>query len=140
MSKPKFAHNVLQTAQPQAYTFETIDDLLDRYSMLRDHGNRPAVCIAHGDHLDVLPGRGPQLRGAADRPVRGARRCYHLHERPGVRRGLRRPGLRPRWAARRSRVGASVEELSDRAWALKLELGNPLDVLMAAETAPAATC
>jgi len=27
-------------------------------------------------------------------------------------------------------AGASVEELSDRAWALKTELPNPLDVLM----------
>ena len=28
------------------------------------------------------------------------------------------------------RRGVSVEELSDRAWALKTELPNPLDVLM----------
>lgn len=103
MAKPKFAHIVFQTAQPEAmrdwyctvldghvvyqdetlsfltfdeehhrvallhppiemqakaattaalhhsaYPFESIDDLLDRYEMLRDKGIRPAVCIAHG--------------------------------------------------------------------------------------------
>ena len=31
-----------------AYTFETIDDLLERYETLRDRGIRPAVCVAHG--------------------------------------------------------------------------------------------
>ena len=31
-----------------AYTFDNIDDLLERYAMLRDKGITPAVCIAHG--------------------------------------------------------------------------------------------
>lgn len=31
-----------------AYTFETLDDLLERYAMLRDKGITPAVCINHG--------------------------------------------------------------------------------------------
>ena len=31
-----------------AYTFENIDDLLDRYVLLRDQEITPAVCIAHG--------------------------------------------------------------------------------------------
>ena len=31
-----------------AYTFDTIDDLLDRYVTLRDQGITPAVCVAHG--------------------------------------------------------------------------------------------
>ena len=31
-----------------AYTFDSIDALLERYTMLRDKGITPAVCIAHG--------------------------------------------------------------------------------------------
>ena len=31
-----------------AYTFENLDDLLDRYVLLRDQEITPAVCIAHG--------------------------------------------------------------------------------------------
>ena len=46
----------------------------------------------------------------------------------GILPGRSFPNPEALLAARQA--GASVEELSDRAWALKTELPNPLDVLM----------
>jgi hypothetical protein len=40
------------------------------------------------------------------------------------------PAFDPEELLAARRAGASVEELSDRAWALKTELPNPLEVLM----------
>jgi len=40
------------------------------------------------------------------------------------------PAFDPEELLAARRAGASVEELSDRAWALKTELPNPLGVLM----------
>jgi hypothetical protein len=49
------------------------------------------------------------------------------------------PAFDPEELLAARRAGASAAELSDRSWALKAELPNPLEVLMAAESTPQAT-
>ena len=186
MSKPKFAHNVFQTAKAQemrdwyctvldghvvysdetltfltfdeehhrvallhtpiemqrkspttaalhhsAYTFETIDDLLDRFSMLRDKGIRPAVCIAHGVTTSMYyqdPDRN-FVELQIDRFAEPDDATAYMNG-PEYAADSVGPAFDPDELLAARRAGASVEELSDRAWALNFELGNPLDVLM----------
>ena len=186
MSKPKFAHNVFQTAQPQemrdwyctvldghvvytdatltfitfdeehhrvallhppiqmerkspttaalhhsAYTFETIDDLLDRFSTLREHGIRPAVCISHGVTTSMYyqdPDRN-FVELQIDRFEEPDDATAYMNG-PEYAADSVGPAFDPDELLAARRAGASVEELSDRAWALKANLPNPLDVLM----------
>jgi len=186
MSKPKFAHNVFQTAKPKemrdwyctvldghvvysdetltfltfdeehhrvallhppiemqrkspttaalhhsAYTFETIDDLLDRFSMLRDQGIRPVVCIAHGVTTSMYyqdPDRN-FVELQIDRFAEPDAATAYMNG-PEYAADSVGPAFDPDELLATRRAGASVQELSDRAWALKSELGNPLDVLM----------
>ena len=85
-----------------AYTFDNLDDLLDRYVLLRDNGVRPAVSIAHGvtTSLYYQDPEGNFVENA-DRQLRRARPSHRIHARPGIRRRLGRAGLRPRSDARR---------------------------------------
>jgi len=186
MSKPKFAHNVFQTAKAQemrdwyctvldghvvysdetltfltfdeehhrvallhppiemqrkspttaalhhsAYTFETIDDLLDRFSMLRDQGIRPAVCIAHGVTTSMYYQDTDRnfVELQIDRFAEPDDATAYMKG-PEYAADSVGPAFDPDELLAARRAGASVEELSDRAWALKSELGNPLDVLM----------
>lgn len=186
MSKPKFAHIVFQTAQPQemrdwyctvldghvvyqdatlsfitfdeehhrvallhppipmaaktattaalhhsAYTFQNIDELLDRYSMLRDKGITPAVCIAHGVTTSMYY-QDPD-RNFVELQID---RFEDPDDATGYMKGPEYaadsvgPAFDPEELLAARRAGASVEELSDRAWAAKSELPNPLEVLM----------
>ncbi len=186
MSKPKFAHNVFQTAnheamrdwyctvldahvvyedatltfltfddehhrvallhppipfQPKtavtaslhhsAYTFDSIDALLERYAMLRDQGITPAVCIAHGVTTSMYyqdPDRNfveLQIDRFAEPDQATAYMLGAEYAADSVG-----PAFDPEELLAARRAGASVEELSDRAWALKADLPNPLDVLM----------
>jgi catechol 2,3-dioxygenase-like lactoylglutathione lyase family enzyme len=186
MSKPKFAHNVFQTANHEAmrdwyctvldahvvyedatltfltfddehhrvallhppiaftaktattaslhhsaYTFDSIDALLERYAMLRDAGITPAVCIAHGVTTSMYY-RDPDRNFVELQIDRFAgpdqATAYMLG--PEYAADSVGPAFDPEELLAARRAGASVEELSDRAWALKSELPNPLDVLM----------
>ncbi len=114
-----------------AYTFETIDDLLDRFSMLRDQGIRPAVCIAHGVTTSMYyqdPDRN-FVELQIDRFAKPDDATAYMNG-PEYAADSVGPAFDPDELLAARRAGASVEELSDRAWALKSELGNPLDVLM----------
>jgi len=186
MSKPKFAHNVFQTAQPQemrdwycavldghvvysdatltfltfdeehhrvallhppiemerkspttaalhhsAYTFETIDHLLDRFSELRERGIRPAVCISHGVTTSMYyqdPDRN-FVELQIDRFAEPDDATAYMKG-PEYAADSVGPAFDPDEMLAARRAGASVEELSNRAWARKFELGKPLDVLM----------
>jgi catechol-2,3-dioxygenase len=114
-----------------AYTFETIDELLDRYSMLRDKGIRPAVCIAHGVTTSMYY-QDPD-RNFVEMQID---RFDDPDDATGYMKGPEYaadsvgPAFDPEKLLAARRAGASAEELSDRAWASKSELGNPLDVLM----------
>ena len=186
MAKPKFAHIVFQTAQPQemrdwyctvldadivyqdetlsfmtfdeehhrvallhppipmeaktattaalhhsAYTFDNIDDLLERYTSLRDQGITPAVCVAHGVTTSMYyqdPDRNfVELQIDRFEDPDDATGYMNASEYAADSVG---PAFDPEELLAARRAGASVEELSDRSWALKAELANPLEVLM----------
>lgn len=186
MAKPKFAHIVFQTAQPQemrdwyctvldahvvyqdetlsfltfddehhrvallhppiemeakspttaalhhsAYTFDNIDDLLDRYSMLRDKGITPAVCVAHGVTTSMYyqdPDRN-FVELQIDRFAEPDDATGYMNAAEYAADSVG-PAFDPEELLAARKEGASVEELSDRAWALKDERANPLEILM----------
>jgi catechol-2,3-dioxygenase len=114
-----------------AYTFPTIDDLLERYTMLRDKGITPAVCIAHGvttslyyqdpDHNFV------ELQ--VDRFADPDDATSYMNG-PEYAADSVGPAFDPEELLAARRAGAPAEELSDRTWALKAGLPDPLGVLM----------
>ena len=186
MSKPKFAHNVFQTAKPEAmrdwyctvldghvvyqdatlsfltfddehhrvallhppiefqaktattasmhhsaYTFDSLDALLERYELLRDAGITPAVCIAHGVTTSMYyqdPDRN-FVELQIDRFAEPEQATAYMLG-PEYAADSVGPAFDPEELLAAYRAGASVAELSDRSWALKSELPNPLDVLM----------
>lgn len=114
-----------------AFTFDNIDDLLARYEMLRDRGIRPAVCIAHGVTTSMYyqdPDRN-FVEMQIDRFEQPDDATAYMKG-PEYAADSVGPAFDPDELLAARRSGASAEELSDRAWALKAELGNPLDVLM----------
>lgn len=115
-----------------AYTFDTLDALLDRYVMLRDQGILPAVCIAHGVTTSMYyrdPDRNfveLQIDAFAD-PDEATDYMMNGEEYSADSVG---PAYDPEEMLRLRREGASVEELSGRAWCVNAGLGNPMEVLM----------
>jgi catechol-2,3-dioxygenase len=185
-AKPKFAHVVYQTAQPQemrdwyctvldghvvytdealsfitfddehhrvallhppipmlpkspttaamhhtAYTFETIDDLLDRYEELRDNGIRPAVCVAHGVTTSMYY-RDPDgnfVEMQIDRFAEPDDATAYMNG-PEYAADSVGPAFDPDELLAARRAGATVEELSDRKWALQTERPPAIAVLL----------
>lgn len=114
-----------------AYTFATIDDLLDRYMMLRDKGITPAVCIAHGVTTSLYyqdPDRN-FVELQIDRYAEPDDATGYMNG-PEYAADSVGPAFDPEDLLAARRAGATTEELSDRAWALKADLPNPLTVLM----------
>lgn len=114
-----------------AYTFESIDDLLDRYETLRDKGILPAVCIAHGVTTSMYyqdPDRN-FVELQIDRFAEPDDATAYMNG-PEYAADSVGPGFDPEEMLAARRAGASTEELSDRAWALRSEQPNPLGVLM----------
>lgn len=186
MVKPKFAHIVFQTAQPQAmrewycavldahvvysdetlsfltfdeehhrvallhppvpferkaattaalhhsaYTFESLDNLLDRYVVLRDQGIFPAVCVAHGITTSMYyqdPDRN-FVELQIDRFEDPDDATAYMNG-PEYGADSVGPAFDPEELLSARRNGAEIEELCDRSWAAKAKLDNPLDVLM----------
>jgi catechol-2,3-dioxygenase len=126
---PKTA--VTASLHHSAYTFDSIDALLERYAMLRDRGITPAVCIAHGVTTSMYyqdPDRN-FVELQIDRFAEPDQATAYMLG-PEYAADSVGPAFDPEELLAARRAGASVEELSDRAWALKTELPNPLDVLM----------
>lgn len=120
-------------AHHTAYTFENIDDLLDRYTLLRDKGVLPAVCIAHGVTTSMYY-KDPddnfvemQIDNFAEPD--DATAYMKGPEYAGDSVG---PAFDPEALLEARRDGATVEELTNRAWALKADLPNPMSVLVPA--------
>lgn len=114
-----------------AYTFETIDDLLDRYVLLREKGITPAVCIAHGVTTSMYyqdPDRN-FVEMQIDRFAEPDDATAYMKG-PEYAADSVGPAFDPDELLAARRAGASVEELSDRAWALKAEMPNPIGVLL----------
>ena len=116
-----------------AYTFENIDDLLDRYVQLRDRGVRPAVCIAHGVTTSMYyrDPDGNMVEMQIDRFAEPDDATRYMKG-PEYAADSVGPAFDPEQLLEARRAGASVEELSDRAWALKTALPDPMAVLMGA--------
>jgi catechol-2,3-dioxygenase len=114
-----------------AYTFDTIDDLLDRYVTLRDQGITPAVCVAHGVTTSLYyqdPDRN-FVELQIDRYADPDDATGYMHGAEYAADSVG-PAFDPEELLDARRAGASAEELSDRSWALGAGLANPLEVLM----------
>jgi catechol-2,3-dioxygenase len=116
-----------------AYTFATIDDLLERYVALRDKGIRPAVCIAHGvtTSLYYRDPDGNMVEIQIDRFADPDDATTYMNG-PEYAADSVGPAFDPDRLLEDRRAGASVEELCDRAWALRSAMPDPMPVLIGA--------
>ncbi len=116
-----------------AFTFADIDELLDRYVELRDKGIVPAVCIAHGVTTSMYyrDPDGNMVELQIDRFTHPDEATAYM-EGPEYAADSVGPAYDPEQLLAARRAGADVEELSDRAWALKSHLPDPLPVLIGA--------
>ena len=99
--------------------------------MLRDKGITPAVCIAHGVTTSMYyqdPDRN-FVELQIDRFAEPDQATAYMNGAEYAADSVG-PAFDPEELLAARRAGASVEELSDRSWALKAELPNPLEVLM----------
>ncbi len=117
-----------------AYTFDHLDDLLDRYVLLRDNGISPAVSIAHGVTTSMYY-QDPdgnfvemQIDNFAD-PDQATDYMMHSSEYADDSNG---PAFDPETMLAARRAGASVKELTARAWSLQAGLPDPMTVLIGA--------
>jgi catechol-2,3-dioxygenase len=114
-----------------AYTFDSLDDLLDRYATLRDKGVRPAVCIAHGVTTSMYyrDPDGNMVEMQIDRFAAPADATAYMAGAEYAADSVG-PAFDPEALLAARRGGATTEELSDRAWALGSGLPDPMPVLM----------
>jgi catechol-2,3-dioxygenase len=113
-----------------AYTFEHLDELLERYEMLRDKGIVPAVSIAHGVTTSMYyqdpDGNFVELQ--IDRFAEPDQATEYMHG-PEYAADSVGPAFDPEAMVAARRAGASVDELGDRAWARHADLPDPMLVL-----------
>ncbi|MFJ9054702.1 VOC family protein [Streptomyces sp. NPDC102409] len=114
-----------------AYTFDSIDDLLDRYVLLRDQGVAPAVCIAHGVTTSMYyrDPDGNMVEMQIDRFEEPGDATAYMNGGEYAADSVG-PAFDPEALLEARRQGATVEELSDRAWALTSGLPDPMPILM----------
>ncbi|MEV0848186.1 VOC family protein [Streptomyces sp. NPDC049954] len=114
-----------------AYTFDSLDELLDRYVLLRDQGVRPTVCIAHGVTTSMYfrDPDGNLVEMQIDRFAEPDEATAYMRG-PEYAADSVGPSFDPEALLEARRGGATVEELSERAWALRLGLPDPMPVLM----------
>lgn len=116
-----------------AYTFDSIDDLLDRYVVLRDQGIAPAVCIAHGvtTSLYYQDPDGNFVEMQIDRYAEPDDATAYMNG-PEYAADSVGPSFDPEDLLAARRAGATTEELSDRSWASKSKGPAPMSILMGA--------
>jgi len=116
-----------------AYTFETIDDLLERYVALRQAGVTPAVCIAHGVTTSMYyrDPDGNMVEMQIDRFAEPDDATAYMNG-PEYAADSVGPAFDPEALLEARRAGATTEELSDRTWALQAHLPDPMPVLTGA--------
>ncbi|MFF2113843.1 VOC family protein [Rhodococcus koreensis] len=124
---------ITAAAHHVAYTFDHLDDLLDRYELLRDKGVLPAVSIAHGVTTSLYY-QDPDdnfVEMQIDNFAEPEQATEYMHgpEYAGDSVG---PAFDPEAMLVARRRGASVDELTNRAWALKADLPDPMTVLVGA--------
>ncbi|MBW8487225.1 VOC family protein [Actinomadura parmotrematis] len=114
-----------------AYTFDGLDDLLDRYVLLRDRGVTPAVCIAHGVTTSMYY-RDPdgnfvemQIDNFAEPDLATGYMNGAEYAADSVG-----PAFDPERLLKARKDGAEVDELTARSWSLQEELPDPMGVLL----------
>ncbi|WP_306322796.1 MULTISPECIES: VOC family protein [unclassified Streptomyces] len=114
-----------------AYTFDNLDDLLARYEKLREGGLLPAVCIAHGVTTSMYY-RDPDgnfVEMQIDNFAEPEQATAYMHG-DEYREDSVGPAFDPAALLAARRAGAATEELTDRSWALKQDLPDPMGILM----------
>ncbi|MFG3102269.1 VOC family protein [Streptomyces sp. NPDC048182] len=116
-----------------AYTFDSLDDLLTRYVLLRDRDVLPAVCIAHGVTTSMYyrDPDGNMVEMQIDRFAEPDDATAYMKGAEYAADSVG-PSFDPEALLEARRDGATVEELCDRAWALRADLPDPMPVLMGA--------
>jgi len=114
-----------------AYTFGNLDDLLDRYVLLRDQQITPAVCIAHGVTTSMYY-QDPDanfVEMQIDNFATPADATNYMSgpEYAGDSVG---PAFDPVAMLAARRGGTDVEELIGRAWSLRAGLPDPMAILI----------
>ncbi len=114
-----------------AYTFARLDDLLDRYVLLRDKDVRPAVSIAHGVTTSMYyqDPDGNFVEMQIDNFAEPEQATAYMHGAEYAADSVG-PAFDPEAMLAARRGGAAVEELTARSWALKDTLPDPLAVLI----------
>jgi catechol-2,3-dioxygenase len=114
-----------------AYTFAGVDDLLERYVMLRDRGIHPAVCIAHGvtSSLYYRDPDGNFVELQVDAFADPDQATAYMRG-PEYGADAVGPAFDPEELLRRRREGATAGELLGRAWCADAGLPDPLGVLL----------
>jgi len=116
-----------------AYTFQSIDDLLDRYVLLRDQDIRPADCIAHGVTTSLYyrdPG-GKMVELQIDRYADQAEATRYMNGSEYAADSVD-PAFDAERMPQAGHARATIEELCDHAWALQPPLPDPMPVLLGA--------
>ena len=114
-----------------AYTFDSIDDLLARYVLLRDQGVLPTVCIAHGVTTSMYyrDPDGNMVEMQIDRFAEPDDATAYMKG-PEYAADSVGPSFDPEALLAARSNGATAEQLSDRAWALDSHLPDPMPILM----------
>ncbi|MEC3974469.1 VOC family protein [Amycolatopsis sp. H20-H5] len=116
-----------------AYTFDSLDDLLGRYELLRDKGVTPAVSIAHGVTTSMYyqDPDGNFVEMQVDNFAEPVEATAYMNG-PEYAADSVGPAFDPEVMLVARRAGADVEELTARPWSLKADLPDPMAVLVGA--------
>jgi catechol-2,3-dioxygenase len=116
-----------------AFTFDSLDDLLERYRELSEAGVQPAVPIQHGitTSLYYRDPDGNFVEMQIDRFADPDDATAYMRG-PEYAADSVGPAFDPDELLAARRAGAGVEELSDRKWALQTERPPAIAVLLGA--------
>jgi hypothetical protein len=116
-----------------AYTFENIDDLLDRYVLLRDQEITPAVCIAQEVTTSIYY-QDPDANFVKMQIDNFATPADATNNMLGPEYANDSVGsaFDPKAMLAARRDGTSVEELISRAWSQRARLPDPMAILVGA--------
>jgi catechol 2,3-dioxygenase-like lactoylglutathione lyase family enzyme len=114
-----------------AYTFSALDDLLERYEMLRDKGIAPAVSILHGPTTSMYyhDPDGNFVEMQVDNFGEPDEATAYMYG-PEFAADSVGPAFDPEEMLRARRGGAPAGELTTRAWARRAGLPDPMPALL----------
>lgn len=117
-----------------AYTFDGLDDLLDRFEKLQSRDILPAVSIAHGvtTSLYYRDPDGNFVEMQIDNFPEPDQATAYMHG-DEYRQDSVGPAFDPAAMLAARRAGAAADELTDRRWSLRQDLPDPMGILMGGE-------